>query len=149
MCKLLVLHSFLAGLVLVCIGCGTKPTPTTKTKSIGYRLEINAGNLTLTVGDLTIEFEGLGKEEVGDGPLAVGSWAVAEPASGSGGIDPWPDFKYSYRHGRVDFSVDDYEFTVVDEGTKLTYGGQSFVIGNGATTIRIGQDGTVQVVESE
>ena len=100
----------------------------------------------MTVGDLTIEFEGLQDDSPGvtqDG----GTFHVYGPISGSGKSHM---LEYVNSDGVVDFTVaGDYVFKITDEGTKLIYSSQSYAIGDGPTKMTIGKDGTVRVDDLE
>ena len=56
--------------------------------------------------------------------------------------------EYVNNNGVVTFSVSGvYDFRIIDEGTRLVYSDQSYVIGDGPTKITIGKDGAVRVVD--
>ena len=87
------------------------------TKSLSYNLEKKSGIVTMKVGDVTIEFEGLQDNSPGvtqDG----GTFHVYGPIAGSGKSNM---LEYVNSDGVVDFTVaGDYVFKISDEGTKLT-----------------------------
>jgi hypothetical protein len=118
------------------------PTGCQQYKTVSYKLHKKNGNVTMTVGDVKIEFEGLQDDDPGE-TLDGGTFFVTSSTSGSGTSSM---LEYANDHGVVTFSVSGiYDFKIVDEGTKLIYSDQSYVIGDGPTTITIRKDGTVHV----
>ena len=116
------------------------------TKSLPYNLQKKAGIVTMTVGDVTIVFEGLEDDSPGETQNG-GTFFVAGPGSGTGKSRM---LEYTEGDGVVDFIVaGNYSFKIIDEGTKLVYSDQTFALGEGPTKITIGKDGTVRADNSE
>ena len=113
-------------------------------KTLSYRLHKKNGIVTMTVGDVTIEFEGLQDGDPGE-TLDGGTFFVTSSASGSRTSSM---LEYVKKNGVVTFTVSGvYDFKITDEGTRLVYSDQSYVIGDGPTKVTIGKDGTVRVVD--
>jgi hypothetical protein len=127
---------------LGCSGCGPK------TGRVGdemlYLLESKAGNVSLTLDELTIEFEGLDgpNEMIQTGVFYISGDTPAQHHPGSWHVS----LSGSYRDGVADIAVAGYKFQVVEAGTKLIYSGQTYPIADGLKTLRIAKDGTAHLL---
>lgn len=129
--------------LLACLigGCGRAA----KTK-VDYNLALKSGNPVMTVGKLTVMFEGI-QMKGEDAELSKGFFFVPHPGTtATGGTSTVNELKIKEDPGKDDntISLDGYSFKLIEKGTKLAFGDQVFPIEGSAQTIVVGKAGNAK-----
>ena len=132
--------SWIMAVALVAIA--TKPV-IAQANQISWSLKASNGDVSLTLGDLTIKFNNLkfdGNAE-GNDVFTVFGRGTSKMSSihrhSSGGVDQEINLTYSYQDEVGSLVVNEYEFEI--RGSKLAYDGKTYLLSEGKKTLTIGK----------
>jgi hypothetical protein len=131
----------LLAFLLALAGC-ERPTAN---RTLEYAVGSREGHPTLTVGGVTLVFEGQTVPGPDNPARATGFFQVAGLAS-SAGKAPVPDVDvlFAYAKGTNTVTVGGQNVTIRDEGAELVVGDRTFILGGDPRLVWIGKDGAVR-----
>lgn len=127
-------------LVVMLPGCGQNSS---NDGSVRYHIGQKGGNIVLSMAGTTITFEGI-QAKGADAPTRTTGQFMASGTGNSKGQSSVDDvtLNYDYANGVAQFSLGEYKFNLIENGTKLVFGEQTFPIGT--KSIRVAKDGNAR-----